>query len=64
VQGYLLAADRRLPAATRAVARALLLAILVLVVAGQTTGALFEEPYIWIVLGLTIALRRAAIAER
>jgi O-antigen ligase len=64
VQGYLLAVDRRLPAATRAIARALLLALFVLVIAGQTTGAFFEEPYIWIILGLAIALRRAALAER
>jgi putative inorganic carbon (HCO3(-)) transporter len=64
VQVYLLAVDRALPATTRALGRALLLAIFVLAIAGQTTGALFEEPYVWIVLGLAIALRRAAVAER
>jgi putative inorganic carbon (hco3(-)) transporter len=63
-QVYLLAVDRRLPAASRAIARALLMALFVLVIAGQTTGALFEEPYVWIVFGLAIALRRAALSER
>lgn len=63
-RAYLLATDRWLSTTGRACARALVLGLFVLVVAGQTTGALFEEPYTWIVLGMLIGLRRAALRER
>jgi O-antigen ligase len=64
VQAYLLAVDRRLSSFLRSSARALILAVVVLVVAGQTTGALFEEPYVWIALGMIVAVRRCALEER
>jgi putative inorganic carbon (HCO3(-)) transporter len=60
IQAQALARDRALPARLRAHARGLILALLVLIAAGQTTGALFEEPYVWIVLGMVVALRRLA----
>lgn len=58
-RGYRLAVDRALAARSRAIGRALVLATLALIVAGQSTGALFEEPFVWIVFGLAIALPRA-----
>jgi putative inorganic carbon (HCO3(-)) transporter len=63
VQAYRIAVDSALPARWRALARGLLLALFTLVVAGQTTGALFEEPYVWIVLGLLVGLRVAVARE-
>jgi putative inorganic carbon (HCO3(-)) transporter len=63
VAAYSLAKDRGLPSEARAIGRGLFLGVGMLVVAGQTTGALFEEPYVWIALGMLVALRRAALAE-
>ncbi|MBI4507206.1 MAG: O-antigen ligase family protein [Chloroflexi bacterium] len=42
----------------RAYATGLLLGLLALLVAGQSIGIFFEDPYLWILLALLVALRR------
>lgn len=47
----------------RAYATGLLLGLVALLVAGQSIGVFFEDPYLWILLALLVALRRQVRAE-
>lgn len=47
----------------RAYATGFLLGLLALLVAGQSIGIFFEDPYLWILLALLVALRRQVRAE-
>lgn len=47
----------------RAYATGLLLGLVALLVAAQSIGVFFEDPYLWILLALLVALRREARSE-
>ncbi|TAK22319.1 MAG: hypothetical protein EPO26_11500 [Chloroflexota bacterium] len=59
-----IACDKAQTPRTRGLARGALLGIVVLVIAGQTIGALFEEPYIWMLLGALMVLGRSGARQR